>query len=131
VLLTLRADFYDRPMQYPELFRLIEVQHLALLTIEPDDLRRVIEQPAALPDVQVTFKRSHRTSNAGGGGRGAYRACPARRTLELTTFSHHEEELITFSRIGRGAGEILVGQPWGGHVQAKPPGFPLAPTEKE
>ena len=56
VLLTLRADFYDRPMQYPELFRLIETQHLSLLAIEPDDLRRVIEQPAALADVQVTFE---------------------------------------------------------------------------
>jgi hypothetical protein len=56
VLLTLRADFYDRPMQYPELFRLIETQHLSLLAIEPNDLRRVVEQPAALPDVQVTFE---------------------------------------------------------------------------
>ena len=56
VLLTLRADFYDRPMQYPDLFRLIDMQHLSLLSIEPDDLRRVVEQPAALPDVQVTFE---------------------------------------------------------------------------
>ncbi len=56
VLLTLRADFYDRPMQYPELFRLIESQHLSLLAIEPDNLRRVVEQPAALADVQVTFE---------------------------------------------------------------------------
>jgi V8-like Glu-specific endopeptidase len=56
VLLTLRADFYDRPMQYPELFRLIETQHLSLLAIEPGDLRRVVEKPVALPDVQVTFE---------------------------------------------------------------------------
>jgi hypothetical protein len=56
VLLTLRADFYDRPMQYPDLFRLIDTQHLPLLAIEPVDLRRVIEQPTALPDVQVTFE---------------------------------------------------------------------------
>ena len=56
VLLTLRADFYDRPMQYPELFRLIDTQHLSLLSIEPGDLRRVVEQPAALSDVQVTFE---------------------------------------------------------------------------
>ncbi len=55
-LLTLRADFYDRPMQYPDLFRLIDTQHLSLLSIEPGDLRRVVEQPAALPDVQVTFE---------------------------------------------------------------------------
>ncbi len=56
VLLTLRADFYDRPMQYPDLYGLIETQHLSLLAIEPDDLRRVVEQPATLPDVQVTFE---------------------------------------------------------------------------
>jgi parallel beta-helix repeat protein len=55
-LLTLRADFYDRPMQYPELYRLIEMQHLSLLAIEPNDLRRMMEQPAALPDVQVAFE---------------------------------------------------------------------------
>ena len=55
-VLTLRADFYDRPMQYPELFRLIEAQHFSLLAIAPDDLRRVVEQPAALPDVQITFE---------------------------------------------------------------------------
>ena len=56
VLLTLRADFYDRPMQYPGLFRLIETQHLSLLAIQSDDLRRVVLEPAALPDVQVTFE---------------------------------------------------------------------------
>jgi hypothetical protein len=56
VLLTLRADFYDRPMQYPALFNLIDTQHFALLSMEPDNLRRVIEQPAALPDVQMTFE---------------------------------------------------------------------------
>jgi len=55
-LLTLRADFYDRPMQYPDLFHLIDTQHLSLLAIEPDNLRRVVEQPAALSDVQVTFE---------------------------------------------------------------------------
>jgi len=35
---------------------LIEAQHLSLLAIAPDDLRRVVEQPAALPDVQVAFE---------------------------------------------------------------------------
>ena len=55
-LLTLRADFYDRPMQYPDLFRLIDTQHLSLLSIEPDNLRQMVEQPAALSDVQVTFE---------------------------------------------------------------------------
>jgi hypothetical protein len=56
VLLTLRADFYDRPMRYPDLFHLIDTHHLPLLSIEASNLRRVIEQPAALPDVQLTFE---------------------------------------------------------------------------
>jgi hypothetical protein len=55
-LLTLRADFYDRPMHYAELFRLIDTQHVSVLPLEREDLRRVIEQPASLPDVQVTFE---------------------------------------------------------------------------
>ena len=55
-ILTLRADFYDRPMQYPELFRLIDAQHISVLPLERDDLRKVIERPANLPDVQVTFE---------------------------------------------------------------------------
>ena len=56
VLLTLRADFYDRPMQYPELFRLIDDHHVSVLPLGRDDLRKVIEQPANLPDVKVTFE---------------------------------------------------------------------------
>ncbi len=56
VILTLRADFYDRPMQYPELFRLIDDHHVSVLPLERDELRRVIEQPANLPDVQVIFE---------------------------------------------------------------------------
>lgn len=56
VLLTLRADFYDRPMQYPELSRLIEAHHISVLPMELEDLRTIIEQPAALQDVQLTFE---------------------------------------------------------------------------
>jgi hypothetical protein len=56
VILTLRADFYDRPMQYPELYRLIDNHHVSVLPLGRDELRKVIEQPANLPDVQVTFE---------------------------------------------------------------------------
>ena len=56
VLLTLRADFYDRPMHYPELYQMIEAHQVALLSMERNNLRRVIEQPAALPDVQLAFE---------------------------------------------------------------------------
>ncbi len=56
VLLTLRADFYDRLMRYPYLYRLIEAYHQPVLPMEIQELRQVIEEPAALPDVRLTFE---------------------------------------------------------------------------
>ncbi len=56
VLVTLRADFYDRPMQYPHLSQLIEAHQKTVLPLNLRDLRAVIEQPAALPDVQLLFE---------------------------------------------------------------------------
>ena len=55
VLLTLRADFYDRPMQYPPLSRLMQAHQRQVLPMDVEDLRATIEQPAALPDVQLSF----------------------------------------------------------------------------
>ncbi len=57
VLLTLRADFFDRPMNYPELRKLMETEtHFRLVPpMDIDELRSVIEEPAALPDVQLSF----------------------------------------------------------------------------
>ncbi len=56
VLLTLRADFYDRPMRYPLLHQLIQSHQTSVLPMAIHDLREVIEKPAALPDVQLTFE---------------------------------------------------------------------------
>jgi hypothetical protein len=56
VLLTLRADFYDRPMAYPALYQLIETHQQAVLPMAMADLRAVIKGPAALPDVQLSFE---------------------------------------------------------------------------
>ncbi len=56
VILTLRADFYDRPISYPDLGRLIQ-KHLTLVVpMDMKELRAVIELPAALPDVQLSFE---------------------------------------------------------------------------
>ncbi len=55
-ILTLRADFYDRPLSYPELGQLIESHHMAVFPMEMSDLREVIEKPAQLPDVRLTFE---------------------------------------------------------------------------
>ncbi len=56
VLLTLRADFFDRPMHYPELGQLIDRHHQPVFPMELDELRATIELPAALPDIKLTFE---------------------------------------------------------------------------
>jgi WD40 repeat protein len=56
VLLTLRADFYDRPLAYPALGRLLHAHSLVLLPLTPAELREAIERPAGLPDVQLRFE---------------------------------------------------------------------------
>jgi transcriptional regulator with XRE-family HTH domain len=56
VILTLRADFSDRPMLYPEFSRLLETHFKTILPMEIEELRAIIEQPAALPDVHLTFE---------------------------------------------------------------------------
>ncbi|MHB8597613.1 MAG: toll/interleukin-1 receptor domain-containing protein [Ktedonobacteraceae bacterium] len=56
VLLTLRADFYDRPMKYLPLYHLLEAHRVTVLPMEYEDLRRVIEQPAQLPLVRLAFE---------------------------------------------------------------------------
>ena len=56
VLLTLRADYADRPMLYPVLSRLIEAHSILVLPMDLLDLRAVIEKPAALSSVQLEFE---------------------------------------------------------------------------
>jgi transcriptional regulator with XRE-family HTH domain len=56
LLLTLRGDFYDRPMYYPELGSLIEQQSKSVFPMNRQELRAAIEKPATLADVQVTFE---------------------------------------------------------------------------
>lgn len=55
VLLTLRADLYDRPMAYPALGRLIQQNQCAVLPMDVEDLRSVIERPVLQSDVRLVF----------------------------------------------------------------------------
>lgn len=55
-VVTLRADFYDRPMNYEGLGRLLEQHSRSILPMTLADLRDVIEKPASLPDVQLVFE---------------------------------------------------------------------------
>ena len=43
-------------MRYPELGRLVAAQSVAVLPLEPAELRAAIEGPAALPDVGLRFE---------------------------------------------------------------------------
>lgn len=56
VVLTLRADFLDRAMHYPALSRLLGAHQQVVLPLDVGELRAIIEQPAALPDVGLTFE---------------------------------------------------------------------------
>jgi DNA-binding SARP family transcriptional activator/energy-coupling factor transporter ATP-binding protein EcfA2 len=47
VLISLRADFYDRPMLYPDFGNLVFNNHVAVLALTPDELERAIVRPAA------------------------------------------------------------------------------------
>jgi hypothetical protein len=51
VILTLRADFYDRLLLYSAWGLLIQNHHRVVLPMDVKDLRTAIERPAALPDV--------------------------------------------------------------------------------
>jgi|GEM_PF-882973 len=55
VLLSMRADFYDRPMQYLEFAKLLEHNHRAVPPMSVPELRDVIRKPAALPNVKLSF----------------------------------------------------------------------------
>ncbi len=56
ILLTLRADFYDRPLGYADLGALFEAHGKAILPLTLADLYDVILKPAALEDVRLTFE---------------------------------------------------------------------------
>ena len=54
-ILTLRADFYDRPLNYPSLGRLMERCAKDVLSLSLNDLYEVIQRPAALDTARLSF----------------------------------------------------------------------------
>jgi WD40 repeat protein len=46
VLITLRADFYDRPLMYPDFSRLVEERTVVVLPLSPEELEAVVRKPA-------------------------------------------------------------------------------------
>ncbi|MCC6613072.1 MAG: TIR domain-containing protein [Anaerolineae bacterium] len=56
VIITLRADFYDRPLSHPELGGLMDRCTEVVLPMTMDEMRTAIEEPANLPDVHVGFE---------------------------------------------------------------------------
>jgi hypothetical protein len=56
VILIMRLDFSERAIQHSALYRLLDAHRISVLPMERDNLRRVIEEPARLPDVQITFE---------------------------------------------------------------------------
>ena len=56
VMLSMRADFYDRPAQYREFGTLIEKQHILITPMTLADVYDVVQLPAQLPDVGMSFE---------------------------------------------------------------------------
>jgi len=55
LLLTLRADFYDRPLRYPALGALLHTHSWVVLPPTAAEVRRAIEGPAVREDVGLSF----------------------------------------------------------------------------
>lgn len=55
IILSMRADFYDRPLAYTDLAQLIEANNRAVLPLMLADLYDVILKPAAQEDVRLQF----------------------------------------------------------------------------
>ena len=46
VVITLRADFYDRPLMHPEFGKLVEERTSVVLPLSPEELEQAIQRPA-------------------------------------------------------------------------------------
>ncbi len=55
-IVTMRADFCDRPMAYSALGAALEARSKSVLPMNVAELREAVERPAALPDVQLVFE---------------------------------------------------------------------------
>ena len=53
VVLTLRADFYDRPLRYRRFGRLLDTNHTVLTPLDDEELRAAIESPPRLVGVRL------------------------------------------------------------------------------
>ena len=53
VVLTLRADFYDKPLRYPELATLVKASTVPVTPLAPDELERAIAEPAERVGVEL------------------------------------------------------------------------------
>ena len=58
LFLSMRADFYDRPLQYNAFGKLIESQHVGITPMTLADLYDVVQKPAQLPDVGLQFEEN-------------------------------------------------------------------------
>lgn len=56
IILTLRADFYDRLLLYPTFGKLVEHHHIPVWPMSIAELYDAIRLPARLPDVQLEFE---------------------------------------------------------------------------
>ena len=53
VIITLRADYYDRPLMYPRFGEIIRQNTVVVLPLSPDELRDAVSQPAQHVGVNI------------------------------------------------------------------------------
>jgi len=53
VIITLRADFLDRPLMYPDFSWLIQKQHVLVVPLNPEEMERAILLPAQQANVTI------------------------------------------------------------------------------
>ena len=92
-ILTLRADFFDRPLRHPTFAPLIKANTVAIAPLAPDELERAIVEPAAAAGVAfesglVADIVADVNRNPG--------ALPLMQFALTTTFDRSDGETITF-----------------------------------
>ena len=78
VILTLRADFYDRPLSVPELAELMRTRTATVVPLTPEELERAIDGPAARSGSCRSWRSLRRWSRTCPSDRGRSRSSSTR-----------------------------------------------------
>ena len=78
MIVTLRADFFDRPLAVPELAELMRTRTATVVPLTPEELERAIDGPAAQVGVVPELRSWRRWSRTCPSDRARFRSCSSR-----------------------------------------------------